>query len=202
MAQVWPFLSWHAPRPLHVLVAAEQVSGSSVNFGTGAQMPTAPGTAHDWQVPQTELEQQTPSTQLPDAQSLGAEHAFPSSLRQFPSVSQVESPPHVSSCVSMTGEQVPTLPVIAQLLQEPSQAVSQQTPSMQKPLAHCAPLVQVSDSASSDSAGLEERATLSSPPSGAPPSAGLDAAPASRPASTAVASAGPQPVSRAARTSA
>jgi hypothetical protein len=122
-------------------------------LATGAQAPTEPGTAHDWQVPQAELAQHTPSTQLPEAQSLGTEQAFPSGLRQFPCESQVASPLHVSSWTSRTGEQVPILPVNAQLRHEPSHAVSQHTPSAQNPLPHWAFAVQVTETASSVASG-------------------------------------------------
>jgi hypothetical protein len=94
-------------------------------------------------VPQEALPQQTPSTQLPVAQSLANAQAFPTTLRQAPEPSQVESPEHPSSVAFLSGEHVPTLPVCAQLSQVPSQARSQQTPSTQKPLAHCAPTVHV-----------------------------------------------------------
>jgi hypothetical protein len=118
-----------------------QVSASSVNLATGAHAPSEPGTAHDWHVPHAELEQQTPSTQLPDAQSPSVSHAVPSALRQMPAASQIESPSQVSSCVPVTGEHTPTFPVSAQLVHEPSHAVSQQTPSAQWPLSHCSSLV-------------------------------------------------------------
>jgi hypothetical protein len=49
---------------------------------------------------------------------------------------------HASSVAFLIGAQVPTLPVCAQLWQAPSQAASQQTPSTQNPLAHCAATVQ------------------------------------------------------------
>jgi len=94
-------------------------------------------------VPHAELVQQTPSTQFPEAHSFDAEQLFPRFFRQVADGSQIESPPQVSSVAFLTGEQVPTFPVRAQLTQDPSQAVSQQTPSTQKPLAHCAPVVHV-----------------------------------------------------------
>jgi hypothetical protein len=82
---------------LHALGAEQLESGSSVCLGTGAQVPTEPGIAHDWHVPQEALPQQTPSTQLPDVQSLGDPHVLPSCLPHRPVESQVESPPQVSS---------------------------------------------------------------------------------------------------------
>jgi len=100
-------------------------------------VPAAPGAVHVWQLLALHgPSQQTPSTQFPDAHSLGLVHALPRSLRQAPSPSQVDAPPHTSSVAFLIGEQVPTLPVSAQLSQEPSHARSQQTPSTQKPLAH------------------------------------------------------------------
>jgi len=93
-------------------------------------------------MPQAALPQQTPSTQLPDAHSFETEQALPSRVRQVLEASQIRSPRQVSSAAFSTGEQVPILPASAQLSQEPSQAASQQTPSTQKPLAHCAPIVQ------------------------------------------------------------
>jgi len=53
-----------------------------------------------------------------------------------------------SACPSGTAEQVPTLPVTLQLAHRPPVGVSlqaelQQTPSVQKPLLHCVPVVQV-----------------------------------------------------------
>jgi hypothetical protein len=138
-----PFLRWHSPTPLHVLAPEQPEFASSVNLGTAVHDPSNPGSPHDWQVPQAEDVQQTPSTQLPEAQSFDAEQLFPRFFRQVPDWSQIESPPQLSSVAFLTGEQVPTLPVSAQLTHEPSQPLSQQTPSTQKPLAHCAPTVHV-----------------------------------------------------------
>jgi hypothetical protein len=50
-------------------------------LATGAQAPAEPGTAQDWQVPQAALEQQTPSTQLPEPQSADDVQATPRALR-------------------------------------------------------------------------------------------------------------------------
>jgi pimeloyl-ACP methyl ester carboxylesterase len=196
---VVPFLKRHPPTPSQVF--SPEQSASSVNLGTAVQFPWKPATAHDWQLPQAALLQQTPSTQLPDAQSLEMAQAFPSRLRHAPVASQTESPPQVSSVAFVIGEQVPTLPVSTQLSHDPSQALSQQTPSTQKPLAHCAPTVHAwlagwdppsaggaaVASAALRSAAMNASGALDVPPSAsmAPlpgPQAASDAAPISRPA--------------------
>jgi hypothetical protein len=100
-------------------------------LATGAHAPTESGTAHDWHVPQPALAQQTPSTQLPEAQLFAVEHARPNAGRHLPSASQIESPSHVSSGASLTGAHVPIFPVSAQLEHASSHAPSQQTPSAQ-----------------------------------------------------------------------
>jgi hypothetical protein len=117
-------------------------SASSTNLPTGAHFPSKPGTAQAWHVAHPDVAQQAPSTQLPDAHSAFVEQVRPRSFRQAPVASQIEPFMHASSAPLLTGEQVPTLPVSEQLWQAPSHAVSQQTPSTQKPLAHCAATVQ------------------------------------------------------------
>jgi hypothetical protein len=131
-----PFFERHAPSPSQVWSPEQLESASSVNLGTGAQVPSEPGSPHDWQVPQVAPPQQTPSTQFPDAHSLENAHAFPRTLRHAPAPSQIESPLQLSSVAFLIGEQVPTLPVSAQPSQDPPHARSQQTPSTQKPVAH------------------------------------------------------------------
>jgi hypothetical protein len=141
LAQVLPFLPRHSPCPSQLL--APEQTPSSTNLATGAHFPSKPGTAHAWHVPHAPVAQQTPSTQLPDAHSAFVEQLRPRSLRQAPVASQVELPMQASSVPFLTGEQMPALPVCAQLSQAPSHAVSQQTPSTQKPLGHWAETVQV-----------------------------------------------------------
>jgi hypothetical protein len=141
--QAPPFLRWHPPSPSQVLPPEQPESPSSVNLGTAVQDPSNPGRPQDWQVPHADVVQQTPSTQFPEAHSLDAEQLLPRFFRHVADSSHIESPLQVSSVAFLTGEQVPTFPVRAQLTHDPSQALSQQTPSTQKPLAHCAPTVQV-----------------------------------------------------------
>jgi hypothetical protein len=129
-------LERHAPSPSQVFWPEQPESASSVNFGTSAQVPSDPKSAHDWHVPHAALPQQTPSTQLPEAHSLDRAQAPPRLLRHVLVSSQIESPPQVSSVAFLMGEQVPTFPVRAQLSQDLSHARSQQIPSTQKPFGH------------------------------------------------------------------
>ena len=83
-----PFLERHAPSPSQVFWPEQPESASSVNFGTSAQVPSDPKSAHDWHVPHAALPQQTPSTQLPVTQ-------LPATVQVLP--------------VVIFGEQVPAL---------------------------------------------------------------------------------------------
>jgi hypothetical protein len=87
--------------------------------------------------------QQTPSTQLPEAQSLDPAQVFPSAFRQVPDALQVDSALQVSSSAFLTGEHVPSVPARVQLWHGWSHATSQQTPSTQNPVGHWAPTVQI-----------------------------------------------------------
>jgi hypothetical protein len=122
--------------PLQVRSPSQSEFGSSLNLSTGAQVPTDPNIEHDWHSPHAALAQQTPSTQLPDAQSPVPTHAAPSGWRHAPAWSHTRPPLHMSSAASLTAEQTPTFPVSVQLLHAPSHAASQQTPSTQKPVEH------------------------------------------------------------------
>jgi hypothetical protein len=70
----WPTTSLHTPLPSHICVPV-QVPGSG-EFVTGAQTPGFV-VLHAWQVPQTELLQQTPSTQLPVSHCAPEVHVLP-----------------------------------------------------------------------------------------------------------------------------
>jgi hypothetical protein len=93
------------------------------------------------------VSQQTPSTQLPDAQSLGPfGQLWPFSFRQWPAPSHEVGEAHTGAgSWPYRGMfvQVPALVVRLHAMQLPAQAVSQQTPSMQlpEPQAEVAPQV-------------------------------------------------------------
>jgi hypothetical protein len=59
-----------------VVVVGQSPCGSAVLFGTDAHVPL-PLAAHDWQVPQPALWQQTPSVQWPVPHSWSAVQAVP-----------------------------------------------------------------------------------------------------------------------------
>lgn len=72
---------WHAPEtqtPVlpHSLVTGQRLCGSAELSATLPQVPL-PLAAHDWQVPQLEVVQQTPSVQLALEHSLAALQAAP-----------------------------------------------------------------------------------------------------------------------------
>jgi len=139
-AHMLPLLPRHSPRPLQLFVPEHP--SRSTNRATGAQVPSNPATEHDWQAdPHEAVPQQTPSMQWPDTHWSGEEQILPRAFLQAPAPSHIESPVQASSAAFFTAEHVPTLPVCAQLTQAPSHAVSQQTPSTQKPLAHWAAIV-------------------------------------------------------------
>jgi hypothetical protein len=105
-----------------------------------------------WQVPvplQVEGEVAVVPLQLPDLHTVPAAY-----LRQAPLPSHLPSRPQVdmfsigqervgSSAPAGTGEQVPARPATLHAWQLPQLAVSQQTPLVQKPLAHSEAAVQV-----------------------------------------------------------
>jgi hypothetical protein len=82
---------WQAPATQTPVLphspAATQFGGSAVLSATFEHVPL-PLSAHDWQMPQLEVVQQTPSVQLPTAHSFAAEHAapFPFLPTQLPAV--------------------------------------------------------------------------------------------------------------------
>jgi Viral BACON domain len=87
-----------------------------------------------WQAPQASCSQQTLSTQDPLAQSPPVAHPRPSTLAQAPVAPHAISPSQVpGSWAPITGEHVPGRLLRAQERHESVQAVSQQTPSTQKP---------------------------------------------------------------------
>jgi len=66
---------------------------------TGVHRPARPGTLHDWQVPHTVDEQQTPSTQLPLSHSAPAVHSWPRrflpqepAMQMLPAVQSASAP--------------------------------------------------------------------------------------------------------------
>jgi hypothetical protein len=128
------------------------------------QVPAAPRTAHERHAPVQVPSQQTPSTQKPEAHSLGAAHGMPTGrfraqkpLRQKAPFPQSASPLHgwgQSSSEPLhasgeqlgepgnpdaTGRQVPAVPLPSQRSHAPAQGALQQTPSVQKPEAHSPP---------------------------------------------------------------
>jgi hypothetical protein len=94
LKQVRPFLVLQLPLPSHAWLP-EQLLGTSVPAAACTQVPSWPATLQDWQTPeQAAIEQQTPSTQKPEAQ-LGARAAVhPSPLPRFATLySQVSLDP-------------------------------------------------------------------------------------------------------------
>jgi hypothetical protein len=85
--QLVPALAFrHAPAPLQVPsnpqggLAGQSWWGSAAPAATGWHEPAAPLTLQAWQVPQAEVEQQTPSTQKPLEHCPPAEQLCPSRL--------------------------------------------------------------------------------------------------------------------------
>jgi hypothetical protein len=79
LEQVTPFLVLQLPLPSHACPSA-QLPGISVPAAAPVQLPSCPATAQDWQDPEhAAIEQQTPSTQKPDAQvdAVAAVHPSP-----------------------------------------------------------------------------------------------------------------------------
>jgi hypothetical protein len=95
------------------------------------------------------VSQQTPSTQNQVKQSVLPAHVSPRSFLQTPPPSHdTLGPTHTtipfaSSCPGGTFEHTPDKPATLHALQVSAQAVSQQYPSTQKPLAHCPPFMHV-----------------------------------------------------------
>jgi hypothetical protein len=96
----------HVPMNPHGGLAAQRPCGSAPSAGTSLQEPSCPMMLQASQVPQLEVEQQTPSTQaLPVRQSSSAVHGWP---RRFLS-------PQVFSCRSQIagGAQSPSARQVA-----------------------------------------------------------------------------------------
>jgi len=106
------------------------------------QTPSAPGTLHALHSAVHPFSQQYPSTHNPFTQSSSDAHGCPLSFLQFPLPSHENMPEHVidpfsSSSPKGTIVHVPAVNAEAlQVLHAASQALSQQTPSTQKPLEH------------------------------------------------------------------
>jgi hypothetical protein len=82
LEQAVPFLTLQLPLLSHAWPG--QLPGTSVPAAATVHVPSWPTTAHDWQVPeQTALEQQTPSTQKPEAQVFAVAAVQPSPLPRF-----------------------------------------------------------------------------------------------------------------------
>lgn len=153
----------HAPaEQVKPLVQARVPCGAPVPMLV--HVPTEPVTSHAEQVAAHAVEQHTPSTHSPDAQSVAAVQAtpLPSLATHWPvvveqrlvvgshAVSDVHAVAHepfeqTYGAVQLprplaggpsTGEQVPTLPATLHAEQVPGHALSQQTPSTQKLLVH------------------------------------------------------------------
>jgi hypothetical protein len=82
LEQVVPFFALQLPLLSHACPG--QLPVTSAPAAATVQMPSCPRTLHDWQVPeQTALEQQTPSTQKPEAQLEAVAAVQPSPLPRF-----------------------------------------------------------------------------------------------------------------------
>jgi hypothetical protein len=142
----------------------------SVRAGVAVQVPGLPGRLHASQVPPQAPLQQTPSTQLPEAQVRPAVQAVPSgvlavqappaqwlpvlqSASVLQGLAQEAPPPQRARPHSLEGSlragtrlQVPALPGRLHARQVPVHAPSQHTPSTQLPEAHSAAPAQDSPS--------------------------------------------------------
>ena len=102
VAHCWPFASTHLPEPLQSWMPPQDGSASVPPLGMFAQTPRLPGSAQLLHSSVQALEQQTPSTQLPEVHSFEVphirpfaffgEHAMP--VQKFP-VAQSVSAVHV-----------------------------------------------------------------------------------------------------------
>ena len=120
----------------------------------GAQAPsTLPpvrAAVHDWHPPVQEVLQHTPSTHLPVRHWVLPVQGDPWARRQAPEPLQTLLPTQVGESCWPVGvlTQVPTLPETPHDWHDPVQAVLQQTPSTQLPLAHWLPSAQAMPSPS------------------------------------------------------
>jgi hypothetical protein len=139
----------HTPLPLQDSVVSEHDGiplGSSSDKGTGAHAPTLPERLQVMHVSVHEALQQTPSTQKPVVQSDEFAHVLPRSVHCC------EAPLHTPLSQLLSGSDkkgtARHCPVGAPVLAStqdwhwPSQLLSQQTPSMQKPLTQPIAVVQ------------------------------------------------------------
>jgi hypothetical protein len=108
MPQLVPGLAfWQAPLPSQVPLKPQVVLpvhrpfGSTAPAITGWHVPGLPARLQTRQVPQLEVEQQTPSTQLPLSHSLGSPQAWPSRLS-----------PHLPVVVSQTLPGAQSIPLV------------------------------------------------------------------------------------------
>jgi hypothetical protein len=141
LPQVWPSVLRQWPAPSHDCVGSVQVLGVVVSspIGMAAHVP-APLTLQALQAAHVDVEQHTPSTQLPLRHSLFAAQVLPSALRQWPApshdcVGSVQVFGLVVSSPAGMAEQVP-MPLRLQALHEAHAATLQQVLSTQLPLRH------------------------------------------------------------------
>ena len=75
----WQAPAWHLPFvPQEAPPASvHRPAGSDAPVGTFVQVPSVPGSAHDWQAPPQDLSQQTPCAQNVDAHSVPDEQEAP-----------------------------------------------------------------------------------------------------------------------------
>ena len=91
LEQVVPF--YDLQLPLLSNACPGQLPGTSVPAAATVQIPSCPTTLHDWQVPeQTALEQQTPSTQKPEAHFDAVAAVHPSPLPRLVTLYSHTSP--------------------------------------------------------------------------------------------------------------
>jgi hypothetical protein len=134
-----PAFSLHIPVGSQLFVPL-QLSASSALF-TATHVPPPPVQA--WQAPQEAMPQQWPSTQFPLVHSAAPEHVCPFALLHFPVASHDDIPLHMSSTPDFTGLHVPSSPGRLHALHAVAQALLQQYPSAQKPLAQSLAAVHV-----------------------------------------------------------
>ena len=103
------------------------VQAASLPLGRSVQVPGVP--EHVSQASPHSVSQQKPSEQKRVTQSVAAAHDDPIFVRHEPVESHVEDPEHVSSSASVTSEHTPGDAAVLHVLQDPSHAVLQQTPS-------------------------------------------------------------------------
>ena len=149
-AQLWPLSFLQTPLPSQDCVAPEHVPTSSWFAPTNEQTPSAAGRLHALHVSAQAVLQQRPSTQCPLRQSVSAPQALLSFDLHAPRASHDFAPLQtfaglVSSIETRT-VQVPAVPIALQVRHAAVHALSQHTPSAQKPLtqsaasAHVCPL--------------------------------------------------------------